>query len=66
MLLLNLDTLYPLLKRLFSMLNLVHTAAVLLLQLYEVLCERMVISTRASRFASFLAITTQNLRLDDS
>jgi hypothetical protein len=35
-------------------------------QLYEVLCERMVISTRASRFASFLAITTQNLGLDDS
>jgi hypothetical protein len=34
---------------------------------YEVMRERMVISTRASRFiASFLAITTQNLGLDDS
>ncbi len=55
MLLLNLDTLYPLLKRLFSMLNLVHTAAVLLLQLYEVLCERMVISTRPVRFTPILS-----------
>jgi hypothetical protein len=34
------------------------------LQLYEVLCERMVISTRAGRFASFLTRTTQNLGLD--
>jgi hypothetical protein len=33
---------------------------------YEVLCERMVISTRASRFASLLAITTQNLGVNDS
>ena len=33
---------------------------------YEAMRERMVISTRASRFASFLSITTQNLGLDNS